>query len=70
MGAKKHGNMVDPLTALPVAWEIWRSRNVQVFENKSLHDRTIEALMVKMEEEVRAWCLAGANRFKEFVLGA
>ena len=72
-GKKKHGNMVDPLTATPCRLSpgtIGSHATSKFSRTSTSHNRTIEALMVKMMEEVRAWCLAGAKRLREFVLGA
>ena len=66
-------NMVDPLTATPCRLSpgtIGSHATSKFSRTSTSHNRTIEALMVKMMEEVRAWCLAGAKRLREFVLGA
>jgi hypothetical protein len=42
-----------------VAWEIWKERNTRIFDR---HHNTLEALIGKIKEVARLWCVAGAKK--------
>ncbi|PVH65021.1 hypothetical protein PAHAL_2G404200 [Panicum hallii] len=60
--------VVDALTGLSpktmrsllllVSWKIWNERNERIIRHK---ESSIQMLLAKIKEEVRAWCLAGAK---------
>jgi hypothetical protein len=49
-----------------ISWEIWKERNACIFHH---HQSTVAMVIVKIKEEARAWCLAGAKFSSYVILG-
>jgi hypothetical protein len=49
------------------AWKIWKHRNSCVFYNGR---PCISDLLRKIVEECKMWCMAGASKLQEFLVGS
>ncbi|CAN6163562.1 unnamed protein product [Urochloa humidicola] len=51
---------------LLVSWEIWKERNARIFQRK---EASVQSILMKIKDEIRAWCLAGCRCMRELQSG-
>jgi hypothetical protein len=57
LGRDQHRKALASLLML-ISWEAWKERNARVFRH---HHSATNAIIAKIKDEARAWCLASAK---------